>query len=114
MIVYMSAPPAKASVPSASLDPHDWPEFRGQAHRMLDDILNYLEHIRDRPVWQPMPDAVRGRFSSGLLKGASGLATVHQRFMQDILPFAAGNVHPGFMAWVHGAGTPVGVVAELL
>ena len=34
--------------------------------------------------------------------------------MRYILPFAAGNVHPGFMGWVHGAGTPVGVVAEML
>jgi aromatic-L-amino-acid/L-tryptophan decarboxylase len=34
--------------------------------------------------------------------------------MKYILPFAAGNVHPGFMGWVHGGGTPVGIVAEML
>jgi hypothetical protein len=31
--------------------------------------------------------------------------------MRDVLPFAAGNVHPGFMGWVHGGGTPVGMLA---
>src|SRR6202042_750895 len=35
-------------------------------------------------------------------------------FMRDVLPYAAGNVHPGFMGWVHGGGTPVGMLAELL
>jgi hypothetical protein len=30
------------------------------------------------------------------------LAVVHQEFMRDILPYSAGNSHPGFMGWVHG------------
>jgi len=81
---------------------------------MLDDILDYLQHIRDRPVWQPMPQSVRDSFRGDLPTGASELATVHDRFLRDILPFAAGNAHPGFMAWVHGAGTPVGLLAEML
>ena len=38
-----------------TLDPSDWPAFRTQAHRMLDDILDYVENIRERPVWQPIP-----------------------------------------------------------
>ena len=44
---------------STTLDPFDWPGFRTQAHRMLDDILDYVENIRERPVWQPIPDDVR-------------------------------------------------------
>ena len=34
--------------------------------------------------------------------------------MQDVLPYAVGNAHPGFMGWVHGGGTPVGMLAEML
>src|SRR6202021_4109595 len=34
--------------------------------------------------------------------------------MRDVLPFAAGNVNPGFMGWVQGGGTPVGMLAEML
>ncbi len=34
--------------------------------------------------------------------------------MQDVLPFSTGNAHPGFMGWVHGGGTPVGMLAEML
>jgi glutamate/tyrosine decarboxylase-like PLP-dependent enzyme/glutathione synthase/RimK-type ligase-like ATP-grasp enzyme len=97
-----------------SLDPADWPAFRSQAHRMLDDILDYVENIRQRPVWQPIPDEVRARFHRELPRAPSDLAAVHEEFMRDILPFAAGNVHPGFLGWVHGGGTPVGIVAEML
>src|SRR5580693_8136314 len=96
------------------LDPEDWPEFRRQAHRMLDDMVDYLENIRERPVWQPIPEAVRERFRAELPQGPSDLAAVHEEFTRYILPFAAGNVHPGFMGWVHGAGTPVGMLAEML
>ena len=99
---------------STTLDPADWPEFRRQAHQMLDDMVDYLEKIRDRPVWQPIPEAIRERFRGDLPAGPSDLATVHDEFTRYILPFAAGNVHPGFMGWVHGAGTPVGLVAEML
>jgi aromatic-L-amino-acid decarboxylase len=97
-----------------TLDPADWPGFRAQAHRMLDDMLDYIRDIRERPVWQAAPEEVRQRFRSNVPEAPSDLATVHAEFMRDVLPYAAGNVHPGFMGWVHGAGTPVGMVAEML
>jgi aromatic-L-amino-acid/L-tryptophan decarboxylase len=81
---------------------------------MLDDMLDYVENIRDRPVWQPIPDEVRSHFRGDLPEAPSDLAAVHREFMQYILPFAAGNVHPGFMGWVHGGGTPAGMLAEML
>ena len=31
-----------------------------------------------------------------------------------IAPYATGNIHPGFMGWVHGGGTAVGMLAEML
>lgn len=97
-----------------TLDPLDWRSFRAQAHRMMDDILDYIKDIRERPVWQPIPDEVRARFRDTLPAGPSSLAEVHQEFMNYVLPFTVGNVHPGFMGWVHGGGTPVGMLAEML
>ncbi len=97
-----------------SLDPQDWGEMRAQAHRMLDDILDYQQNIRQRPVWQPVPQAVRASFQQALPRQSAELGDVHDVFMEDILPYAIGNAHPGFMGWVHGAGTPVGMLAEML
>jgi glutamate/tyrosine decarboxylase-like PLP-dependent enzyme len=101
-------------VANESLDPADWASFRAQAHLMLDDMLGYIEKIRERPVWQPIPAELRARFRSPAPSVGEELAQVHEEFMQDVLPYAQGNVHPGFMGWVNGGGTPVGMVAEML
>lgn len=108
------ATPTLPTLDSATLDPDDWSALRAQGHRMLDDILDYAEHIRERPVWQPIPDEVRGKFRQALPTGEGDLAAVHQQFMQDILPYSVGNSHPGFMGWVQGGGNPVGTLAEML
>ena len=99
---------------TTSLDPVNWDEFRGQAHGMLDDIINYLQKVRERPVWRPIPDEVREHFREALPLEPTAISRVHEAFMRDILPYATGNVHPGFMGWVHGGGTPVGMLAEML
>jgi len=39
---------------------------------------------------------------------------VYREFSDFIVPYATGNVHPGFMGWVHGGGTAVGMLAEML
>jgi glutamate/tyrosine decarboxylase-like PLP-dependent enzyme len=97
-----------------SLDPDNWTEFRRQAHRMLDDMFGYMENIRDYPVWQVIPDEVRERFRAALPIQPTSLEEVHQEFMTSILPFASRNGHPGFLGWVQGGGTPVGMLAEML
>jgi aromatic-L-amino-acid decarboxylase len=96
------------------LDPADWPGVRAQGHRMLDDMFDYLEHIRARPVWQPIPDGVRARFQAPVPRAPTDLAAVHEDFMRHVLPFATGNAHPGFMGWVHGGGNVAGMLAEML
>lgn len=102
---------------AAQLDPNsaeEWQALRQQGHAMLDDMFDYLAQLRERPVWQPAPDVVRHEFDAGLPIAGRDLADVHATFMQAILPYAIGNAHPGFMGWVHGAGTPVGMLAEML
>jgi aromatic-L-amino-acid/L-tryptophan decarboxylase len=81
---------------------------------MLDDILDYVERIRERPVWQPIPNTVRERFREALPAGPTDLARVHDEFMRYVLPYSSGNAHPGFMGWVHGGGNVAGMLAELL
>ncbi|HZP76380.1 MAG TPA: pyridoxal-dependent decarboxylase [Pseudolabrys sp.] len=97
-----------------TLDPAHWPSLRTQAHKMLDDILDYVENVRERPVWQPIPQQVRDRFRSELPQKPTELAGVHDEFTRHILPYATGNVHPGFMGWVHGGGNVAGLLAEML
>jgi glutamate/tyrosine decarboxylase-like PLP-dependent enzyme/glutathione synthase/RimK-type ligase-like ATP-grasp enzyme len=100
--------------PDTSLDPQDWQTLRQQGHRMLDDMFDYIQHIRERPVWQPIPSDVRQAFCEPLPTQPVSLEHAHSRFMAQVLPYAVGNTHPAFMGWVHGGGTPVGMLAEML
>jgi aromatic-L-amino-acid/L-tryptophan decarboxylase len=97
-----------------TLDPQNWDDIRAQGHRMLDDMFDYVANIRERPVWRPIPDDVRARFRAEIPRAPSELAEIYQEFTDFIAPYATGNVHPGFMGWVHGGGTAVGMLAEML
>jgi aromatic-L-amino-acid/L-tryptophan decarboxylase len=111
------APPpdqAARSDSSETLDPQDWNDIRAQGHRMLDDMFDHIATIRARPVWQPIPDEVRARFREKLPRVPSGLGEVYREFSEFIAPYATGNVHPAFMGWVHGGGSAVGMLAEML
>lgn len=96
------------------LDPENWDAFAVEAHRGLDLMIDYLRRVRERKVWQPAPDHVRARFHTALPQQGKPLSELIGEFEQFMLPYGNGNLHPLFMGWVHGAGTPVGMVAEML
>lgn len=97
-----------------SLDPDDWETFRAEAHGALDLMIEHLRTIREGPVWQPPSEQALGASRAPLPRAGKGLAATLEAFRNDVLPYATGNLHPRFMGWIHGAGTPVGMVAEML
>ncbi|MEZ2222494.1 aspartate aminotransferase family protein [Rhizobium sp. RCC_161_2] len=97
-----------------SLDPDDWQALRRQGHRMLDDMLDHLETLSEKPVWQPAPSSARALFDAPLPVEPTELADVHAVFRDSILPYGSGNIHSGFMGWVQGGGTAAGMLAEML
>ena len=99
---------------SETLDPASWDDIRAQGHRMLDDMIDYAANIRERPVWQPIPEEVRARFHAALPLKPADLGEVYREFTDFVVPYATGNVHPGFMGWVHGGGSAVGMLADML
>jgi glutamate/tyrosine decarboxylase-like PLP-dependent enzyme len=80
---------------------------------MLDDIISHIETIRSREVWREAPAASRERFAQPLPREPRDLAGVLDDVRTHIIPYATGNLHPRFMGWVHGAGTPTGMLAEV-
>jgi glutamate/tyrosine decarboxylase-like PLP-dependent enzyme len=99
----------------ASLDPTDWAAFRALAHRALDDTLDAVAGIRERPPWRAIPDATRAAIAADPLPRApADLARVYAQYAELVEPYAVDNRHPRFFGWVHGAGTPAGIVAALL
>ncbi len=97
-----------------SLDPQDWQAMRDLGHRMLDDMMDYLQSLRERPAWQPIPEAVKASFKQPLPREPQDPAQVYQEFLDNVLPYPLGNIHPRFWGWVVGTGTPLAMLAEML
>jgi aromatic-L-amino-acid/L-tryptophan decarboxylase len=96
------------------LDPADWEAHRALGHRMLDDMIDHLRDLRLGPVWRPLPEKTRAVLRAPLAMEGADPAAVYARFRETVLPYATGNTHPRFMGWVHGGGTPLGMLAEML
>jgi glutamate/tyrosine decarboxylase-like PLP-dependent enzyme len=100
--------------PYETLDPDDWGEMRALAHRMVDDAITYLETVRERPVWQPVPDEVAARFDAPAPDKPAGADAVYQEFLESVFPYPMGNIHPRFWAWYMGNGTVFGALADFM
>ena len=96
-----------------TLDPQDWSGLRTLGHRMVDEMLTFLENIRERPAWQRVPDEVREHLAVPVPQEPQGAESAYRDFKEDVLPYPLG-VHPRFWAWVHGNCSPGGMLAEML
>ena len=96
------------------LDPADWSELRALGHRMIDDLFTAFESVNEAPVWQKLPDATRAALRAPLDDSGAGPLAAYQAAQRLIVPYATSNIHPGFMGYVQGGGTAVGMLAELL
>ncbi len=97
-----------------TLDPQDWEAMRLLGHQMVDDMLGYLESVRERPVWQPVPEEVKAFFQQPAPMQPQQPEAIYQEFLENVLPYPMGNIHPRFWGWVMGGGTPMGMLAEML
>jgi aromatic-L-amino-acid/L-tryptophan decarboxylase len=101
-------------VTETTLDPQNWDELRTLGHRMMDDMFDYLRGVRERPVWQPFPEAVKARLAEPVPHRGRPAEAVYEQFLSDVLPYPPGNIHPRFWGWVIGTGTPLAMLADLL
>ena len=97
-----------------TLDPRDWEAMRSLGHRMVDDMLSWLETVRERKVWEPVPAAVKAHLQQPLPLEGELPEAIYEDFRANILPYPMGNVHPRFWSWVMGNGTALGMLAEML
>lgn len=97
-----------------TLDPENWDEMRVLAHRMVDDAITYLQTVRERPVWQPVPDEIAARFDAPAPKMPGGADAAYDEFLETILPYPMGTTHPRFWGWYMGNGTVLGALADFM
>jgi len=97
-----------------TLDPENWDEMRALAHRMVDDAITYLESVRERPVWQQVPEAIKDRFGESAPRSPEGAGEVYQEFLETIMPYPMGTIHPRFWGWYMGSGTVLGALGDFM
>ena len=97
-----------------TLDPDDWDSMRKIGHKMLDDMVDYMKTVRERPVWQHVPNRVKAHFTSSVPKQPQPPEEIYEEFVEKVLPYPMGNIHPRFWGWILGTGTVMGAFAELL
>ena len=95
-----------------TLDPKDWEQSKALMHQMVEDAFNYTKNVRERKIWQEMPDNVLENFTSKLPQQPSKAEAVYKELQENVLPYPMGNVHPRFWAWYMGNGTISGVMGD--
>jgi len=81
---------------------------------MLDDALDDLASIRSRPVWKQLPDSAKAALDVPAPRDPQSLESIYEEYRKNVEPYAIGNRHPRFWGWVIGAGTPTGMLGDLL
>jgi aromatic-L-amino-acid decarboxylase len=104
----------RAMIMEETLDPEDWESMRALGHRMVDDMLAYMRTVRERPAWRHASTEIKAHFSEPLPHDPQPPEEVYQEFLEYVLPYPIGNIHPRFWGWVVGTGTVFGALAELL
>ncbi len=88
--------------------------FRRAGHALVDGVTDHLAELPSRPVWQPLPDALRERLTHlPLPEHPAALEELVATALRDVLPHAMGNGHPAFFGWVNPPPSRAGVVASL-
>jgi len=98
-----------------TLDPADWDAFRALAHRMVDDALDEISAIREKPVFVAPPADVKSRLlSEPTPMDGQGEEAVYEQFLSDVFPYRNGNISPHFYGWVMGNSFPLAFMSDML
>jgi len=98
----------------AVLDP-DSDDFRAAAHRAVDWIADYLDHVEGYDVLSRVkPGDVERQFPAAPSESGRPYEELFADFQQKILPGITHWNHPAFFAYFSITGSQAGILAELL
>ncbi len=93
----------------------DLETFRRLGHLAVDLTTDYLEQIRQRPVFLPMtPDERQALLGATLSEEGIPPEKLLIYIRDHLFTHPMGNGHPRFFGWVNSPPAPLGILAELL
>ena len=69
-----------------SLDPEDWESIRQLGHRMVDDMLDYLQNLDKLPAWQHAPEQVKAHLTSTPPSDPQSPMSVYEEYLKFVHP----------------------------
>jgi aromatic-L-amino-acid/L-tryptophan decarboxylase len=96
-----------------TLDPQDWEAMRALGHRMVDDMMTYLQNVRSKPG-DPLTRKAIDEICVPLTQEGEGEEKVYRVFQGSILPYTLSATSPRFLGFVAGTGSPYGMFVEML
>ncbi|GAU86402.1 aspartate aminotransferase family protein [Bosea sp. BIWAKO-01] len=97
-----------------TLDPQDWDAVAALAHRVVDDAVDHLRDLRERPVWRPMPGEVDALFRAPVPEQPMPIEQVYGLVRDSVLAYPMGNIHPRFWSWFMGGGNFSGALGDFI
>jgi len=82
----------KTYPPEETLDPQDWGSMRTLGYRMVEDMMDTLENIRERPVWQHAPDPVKAHFNQPVPLDPQPPEEIYEEFLANVLPYPIATI----------------------
>lgn len=84
-------------ISNTSLDPTDWFTARQMAHQILDSSIDYMQTLRNNPVYPQIPVDVRTSIEQeSLPEYGQPLSNVCHEVFTSVLPYNRYNSHPRF------------------
>ena len=96
-----------------TLDPEDWGEMNALGHRMIEDMMYYLETIRNQ-LYIPTTEESKKAILTPLSNTGDGEEKVYQVFREHIIPHTVKKVRPDFWGVVQGTGSPFGMLTDMI
>ncbi len=98
-----------------TLDPENWDELKVLGHKMVDDMIDHLASVRQRPPAMFINEQLAAAFMKPIPLEPEGIESAYGEFKASVLETHMGlNTHPRFWGWVVGTGTAQGALAEML
>lgn len=97
-----------------TLDPPDWSSISALAHQIVDDAVDHVNRVRERPVWRPLPEEVEALFRAPVPDRPMPIEGVYRLVKDTVLAYPMGNIHPRFWSWYMGAGNFTGALGDFL
>ena len=92
-------------LPEESLDPQDWDDLKDIGNIMVNDMIVFLQNVKEQPVWRKPPQEVKDSFKKKPARRASAIqqglrriqkkysSLLYRQYSSAVLGMGYGNRH---------------------